>query len=184
MYEFDLHQHNFAVWAAAAAARRSWAGATTTVLNEALMYSEIRSFLGKKKSYTISESEFRIQHQKWCEQIKSFLLQQGLSRETISHGRLAKFIAVYLKSVVVLGPNFGTKLAFVIHPPIDRILIESLWRKEKLPFLKREKGKLITWTLLDEIGYYSLIGKLREWLDSSKPFWALEEYWSVAKKGS
>ena len=183
MYDFSTHQHNFAAWAAARAAQRRWKGASTAFLKTAIESSSMRSFLGNEKSYEISEVGFESIHRKWCAEVKASLLEQGLARDPISHGRLAKLVAVYLKSVVVLGPQCNTRLADVIHPPIDGLLLKGLWQREKLDFVRDADRKLIAWTQLDEDGYYELIKRLRNWFNSSKPFkpfWALEEYWPVA----
>lgn len=174
MYEFNTHQHNFASWAAARAVQRGWKGAKNSTLLKAINSSSMRSFLKNEKANDISEAEFERLHRKWCGELRASLREQGLEKKSISYGRLAKLVAVYLKSIVVLGPQYKTKLAYVIHPPIDRILLNSLWRYEKLSFVKN-----IAWTKCEEAEYFALIKHLRGWLDSSKPFWTLEEYWTI-----
>ena len=99
-----------------------------------------------------------------------------------TYGRVAKFVAVYLKSMIVVGPHSESRLASVIHPPIDRVLLENLCSsRAALDRLARWRG--VAWTRLDKRRYYMLIADLRSLLRASEPFWMLERYWTFSIRG-
>ena len=77
-----------------------------------------------------------------------------------------------MKTSVIIRNSGDGKLASVIHPPIDRILLTNLHKKQ--PTLGVNK---INWTELEEEPYFELIEKLRT-LKLDK-FWKLEEFWNV-----
>src|SRR5690606_30898398 len=79
-----------------------------------------------------------------------------------------ELVAVYLKSMVVVGPSPDSKLAAVAHPPIDRILLQNLAAAHgRGPHFK--KWRLTAWTSLSEAEYYSLIADLRDVLATGEP---------------
>ena len=166
-YDIFEHRHRFSVWAAARAVQRGWNGATVSRLQDALESCKIKDFLLDEKSLKITKEEFDSIHKLWCKSFVDYLKEKNI--ET-AYGRAAKCIAVYLKSMVIIGPYPECSLARVAHPPIDRILLNNL-RKSN-----------VNWTQLDEKGYYILINELRKNVSPDEPFWKLEEFWTPTEE--
>ena len=170
-YNIFKHRHNFAIWAAARASQRGLAKGSISTLKKAFESKKIRvqieELMNKKN---INKSYFDIWHKKCC---NSFI--EALEADVcISFGRAAKFIAIYLKVVVVLDDKHE-KLAATIHPPIDSILLRNLQKvcKQKQPLLN------VKWTNLNNKDYDCLICHLRKCIPDGEPFWKLEKYWTV-----
>lgn len=175
-YEFFDHRHRFAVWASARAAQRGWLGARVEVLRDALESTDIVHFVRDPASVQVDERAFDAHHRHWCTEIVDFLAEKGIAE--VAYGRVAKLVAVYLKSMVVLGPDGTSPLASIAHPPIDRILLKNLASSDVVSPHK-SKWRATTWTTLDEQSYYALISQLRDVLAKSEPFWKLEKFWTV-----
>jgi hypothetical protein len=99
----------------------------------------------------------------------------------VTFGRAAKLIAMYLKSVVVLGPGRKTAFARIAHPPIDGILLRNL-AKSEVKSEHKDKWAKIKWTKLDDEEYYELVKQLRDALGPKEPFWKLERFWTVTNE--
>ena len=108
-----------------------------------------------------------------------FLKGQGLADASFGHA--AKLLAMYLKSMVVLGPASETSFAHVVHPPIDGILLSAISSSREIQCGHRHAWGKIKWTHLDETAYYKLIDELRSCAAAGEPFWKLERFWTVTK---
>ena len=75
-----------------------------------------------------------------------------------------------------MSENWNTPLGRMMHPPVDRILLQRLASK-----FGKAAWRTIPWTRLDDHNYYELVKELRELIPTSKPFWLLEEYWEPAE---
>ena len=97
--------------------------------------------------------------------------------------RAAKLVAIYLKSMIVCGPDAGSKLAHIAHPPIDSILLknisENINKYDKFRCLRDGKIGKLSWTKLNEKQYFDLINTFRRFLNGSTPFWHLEKFWTI-----
>ena len=136
----------------------------------------LREFLVTLNFNEIDSLRFDMLHRQWCRAVINFLEEGGVSNVTF--GRAAKLIAVYLKTVAVLGPGFRTAFASIAHPPIDAILLRKLAASDVNSAYKSKWAK-IKWTKLNEVQYYELILELRQALAVDEPFWMLERYWTV-----
>ena len=96
-------------------------------------------------------------------------------------GHAAKLLAMYLKSMVTLGPASETSFARVAHPPIDSISLAAISSSDEIPCEHRHAWAKIEWTQLDEAAYYRLIGELRPCAGANEPFWKLERFWTVTR---
>jgi len=180
--EYDLfeHRHRFSVWAAARAAQRKYT-ASIDNLRAALESTDLRKFISESADGTITDLVFQEHHQKWCSEIVGFL--NKLEIPNTFFGRAAKLVAVYIKSMVVVGLHSTTELAAVAHPPIDRILLQSLCRDPRLPTKVRQTFRKTSWTTLEEQPYYDLIRLIKEHVSDCRPFWRLERHWTVTQDG-
>jgi hypothetical protein len=174
-YDLFEHRHRFSSWAAARATQRSFTSVEN--LRDAIENCGIVGFLRNNAPLSTDEATFNKHHKMWCRSIVNFLNSRDISK--VSYGRAAKLVAVYLKSMVIIGPNANSVLASVAHPPIDRILLKNLSRASDIENPHRARWRSINWTKLDEQSYYDLISQLRRCLRDSEPFWSIERFWTV-----
>lgn len=168
-YDIFEHRHRFACWGAARAAQRGFT--TTTIIVAALDTTGIRSFVSDPKSLHVSMDEFDDVHLAWR---RAFC--QAITAPNATHGRAAKVIAIYLKTMVITNGHHDSMLAHVAHPPIDRILLQTLANDARINSVHAAAWRTTKWTELDERPYDELIGQLRE-VTGQAPFWTLEQWW-------
>ena len=72
-------------------------------------------------------SEFDKSHRDWREQVISAAKELDLE---FTHGVAAKLINIYLKSVYVCGENHADSKVRAIHPPIDSVLLDDLYKQD------------------------------------------------------
>jgi hypothetical protein len=87
-------------------------------------------------------------------------------------GRVAKIVAIYLKTAVVIRDSGESHLSKIIHPPIDRILLTNL--KKEYPNIKMRN-----WTQLNRDEYYILWSEMK--LINEDAYWKIEAFWEVAQ---
>ncbi len=173
MYDFNEHRHNYAVWTAARAATRQMPGGSTANIKTAIEKSKIRDWVETVVDCTTNEFDKR--HSIWASAMITALEEIGL--KDISYGRVAKIIAIYLKSSLILCDKASSKVCNVIHPPIDSILLTNIAKQNKdLRYLKD-----IRWTQMTENKYWDLASKLRA-QDKINFDWTIEEYWNPERE--
>jgi hypothetical protein len=172
-YTLFTHRHRFAAWAAARAAQRGFT--SVEKLMEALEGCGVVEFASRVGKRRVSEAEYDAEHARWCERIMAHLKRRRV--KNVTFGRAAKLVAVYLKTMIVIGPDGSSPIAGVLHPPIDRILLRSLARDPEVPRPIRREWARLNWTTLDKRGYSRLIRQLRDCLGKGKPLWHLERHW-------
>lgn len=175
-YDITEHRHRFAMWAAARAAQRGFT--TVRNLRDALQATDIQEILSAPSTFHISPAQFDELHRRWCSAICSNLIDRQISK--VTHGRAAKLVAIYLKAVVIMGSACDSSLGRHMHPPIDRILLQSLAASDRITSPHKAAWRSISWTQLDQAAYEQLIGQLRSAIPANAPFWMLEEYWEPA----
>jgi hypothetical protein len=178
-YNLSEHRHRFAVWAAARAAQRNFT--TVEKLRGALESTDIRASLADAVTYQASPLDFEHMHRRWCRGIVDHLTSHSVQQA--AYGRAAKLIAVYLKATVIMGDRCDTPLGRCLHPPIDRVLLQTLAKSTSVQSPHRKDWGSISWTKLDEQAYYRLIVQLRAVLPSDTAFWQIEEYWQPSESG-
>src|SRR5947208_1193699 len=98
-YSLFEHRHRFSVWAAARATQRKFTSVKN--LREALERTDIEAFVRDHAEDPINAEEFYARHRSWCDTIVEFLGLSGI--KSVTFGRAAKLVAVYLKSMIVIG---------------------------------------------------------------------------------
>lgn len=176
-YDHFEHRHRFAVWAGARASQRGLKSATITILREALEHTDIRDFIKNPISLNIEGESFDRLHRKWCNEIVHFL--KGKTIEGATFGRAAKFVAIYIKSMIIVGAESNSRLAAVAHPPIDKILLTKLAGDEEIKSVHKPLWRSTFWTKLNEREYYDLLETLRATIKEGDPWWMIEEHWTV-----
>ncbi|HMQ46597.1 MAG TPA: hypothetical protein PKA00_03645 [Saprospiraceae bacterium] len=168
-YDIQKHIHHYAVWTAARASQR---GFTKTEHIQAAIDATDLSALAMGELSEIKESkDFDHYHKKVCASLKAYFSENNLP--FCSYGRVAKIVAIYLKTAVVLPTHGKGPLAAMIHPPIDSILLKNLHRQ---PAYKQYKLNQYRWTALQEQEYWALWEILKS--IQKPPYWQLERYWT------
>jgi hypothetical protein len=160
-YSFNEHIHRYAVWTAARAVQRNFTN-TKNIWN-AIDQTSLKFFTDEHINSDVSFDKF---HQITCHGIMDYLKDKA---ET-SYGRAAKIVAIYLKTSVVIRNDEAGLFSNIIHPPIDRILLNCI--RTNHPQINLPK---INWTKLDESDYFELIKQLRTL--NYVPFWKIEVNW-------
>lgn len=174
-YKINEHRHRFSVWAAARAAQRGFSN--VDILRKALEACGVVEFLDTANLDDIDVTRFDKLHRQWCMKVVGFL--EEASVPNVTFGRAAKLVAMYVKSVVVLGPGSNTAFARIAHPPIDGILLGKLAAATDVNSQHKREWAKIKWTKLNDEKYYELIRQLRQALSPAEPFWKLERFWTV-----
>ena len=173
-YNLFQHKHNFSVWAGARASQRGFTNVEN--LKNALEQCGVVEYLRNNNLY-VETKAFNALHEQWCDSIVNYLTQRKI--EKVTFGRAAKLLAVYLKSMIVVGGHADSLLAKVAHPPIDRILLKNLSKSKVINPSVKTKLQNINWTELNKKDYYILVRQLKSCLNSDEPFWHIEKYWTV-----
>jgi hypothetical protein len=163
-YSFETHLHRYAVWTAARAVQRNFT--TTKNIQFAIEASSLKAFLEKP---IVVPNAF----EDWHRETANLLISKLGGDEKCSYGRAAKIISIYLKTSVGIRFSLDHPVQVLLHPPIDRILLQNLGsepRFEGLEGLKKE-----SWTKLKEDPYWDLV----ELISSRVGYfdWRLEEFW-------
>jgi len=172
-YSFFTHRHNFAVWAAARASQRSFT--SVSILKAALEASELPQGIQDPSKWPTCADQFDIFHRFYCSRIADHLRTAGVAN--VSYGRAAKLVAVYLKSTVVVSEHARSTFADIIHPPIDRTLLQNLAKDPRFDQQFRRRCRSLSWTGLSELDYFALIDEFRRNELDKPAFWMIERYW-------
>ncbi len=174
-YTIETHHHRFAAWAASTAAR-----ASKLCRFNVKQGFQILEAVGFGPHFSApnnlpSPRDLDTTHRKW--RGMAILEAESLQINNFTHGVAAKLINCYLKARFVCGPYFSDPKVQALHPPIDRVLLESLQtinfagQKNKWKLLK-SKG----WSNFKSEDYEYAIESLKTSLHNSE-FWKIEEFW-------
>ena len=172
-YSLIEHKHRFAAWAASRAAR---------VKRFPLKVSDGRAFLDQLglREYVEHPDELPgaddvdAVHLDW----RTRVVRSASKRfPECTHGTAAKLINVYLKAAFVCGGFHDHPKVAPLHPPIDRLLLDELARKDvggQKAFWRqmRDKG----WSSFDSPAYQRVIDRIRHAMAGSS-LWEVERYW-------
>ena len=173
-YSIEEHKHRFASWAA---------GRAASVKGCRFKVGQAKNILESAGLRTISLSVqnlpprdfFDIEHKKWRTCIIAAANKQDLS---FTHGIAAKLINIYLKSIFVCGGAHEDPKIRAIHPPIDSLLLDDLYR---LNIGNRRKewneARKTRWSKLDSDSYECLIKAIKFSVPEGAGLWEIEESW-------
>jgi len=164
LYSSEDHIHNFACWTAARASQRGFA--TTDDISKAINKSGLRTLAFKELPAIKDQEEYDSKHTRICKKIEDLLKESHPQKATF--GRAAKIVAIYLKTAVVI-PNITESFISFIHPPIDRILLENIKKKEQLI------DTVPAWTQFTKKEYYVIWNKIKGLGEGQN--WMIEKYW-------
>lgn len=173
-YSIEEHKHRFAAWAA---------GRAANVIGCRFRVQQAKSILESVGLRTVSLSVqnlpspglFDIEHRKW--RVGVIAAAQGY-KLSFTHGVAAKLINVYLKSIFVCGNSHEDQRVKAIHPPIDSLLLDDLYRlnigNNKSEWSKARKKR---WSKLDSDSYENLINAIKSSVPEGAGLWEIEESW-------
>src|SRR5207253_7714229 len=128
--------------------QRGLVGGSVGVLNGAIEASGLRETVADRARWPADGASFDEIHRRAAREMVRYMDRSGLPVAT--YGRAAKLMAIYLKSMVVNGPDGDSTFAAIIPPPLDRILLENLARCAEHPRATCRIWQQIKWTALDE----------------------------------
>jgi len=163
-YTLKEHRHRFAVWASARAVQRGWT--TTLKISDVIHAVKLSDFAGTYKSLS-GQQDFDDQHMTLCGKMIDRFRVMNVEA---SYGRVAKIIAVYLKTSIIICTEVDNTKIRLIHPPIDRILLTNLPAN-----INFDEIKILNWTQLDKDAYWNMVKIIRQRLGIFD--WRLELAW-------
>jgi hypothetical protein len=174
-YSIEEHKHRFAAWAAGRAATVK--GCRFKVEDgEKILESSGMKQVAKSIDNLPLPNDFDASHRAWREQVINAAKQQ-LNLE-FTHGVAAKLINIYLKSVYVCGENHADPKVRAIHPPIDSVLLDDLYKQDigsqKAEWQKARKAR---WSKLTSNQYENVIAAVQRAIPANQGLWQIEEYW-------
>lgn len=168
MYTLFEHKHRFSAWAASRAA------STKTCRFKVELGQKILEIVKKRKIPT-SQKIFDKFHENIRKEIINEANKLGLN---FTHGIAAKLFNCYLKSMYINDESIDINIRNVIHPPIDTLILESLYEKNIGDAKKKwGKAKKIRWTKFTSEDYQEVIDEIIK-IYSQQGLWKVEEYWS------
>jgi hypothetical protein len=174
-YNITTHHHRFAAWASSTAARSSRL-CRFSVKNGV----RILDAIGFGPDFSSPKNlpapiDFDGVHKNW--RVAAIAQAQSLGIQNFTHGVAAKLINCYLKSRFVCGPFFSHTKIKALHPPLDRLLLESL---ERIDFGGQKRQwkslKLKGWSNFNSGDYEKAIKLMKKTLKKDE-FWRIEEFW-------
>lgn len=169
-YDLAEHAHVFALWAAARAIQRRAKGAKSKGLSKAFASAGLRAEFQAADQSQWDAVSFDAEHKGWCERFQ----RSAAPAFVLSFGQAAKFIAIYLKVVLVLRvpqSSFGK----CVHPPIDGELLKAV-PEAHLAAVGLDHSS--AWTKFDFESYSAAIAALRAWMPDLEEFWRIEAFWN------
>lgn len=175
-YSHEEHLHRFACWTAARAAQRGWGGGTMAAITAALEATGFPAKVAALSQSSPSSTAFDVWHAERVDELTEALVGKLAKPMDNIYGRVAKIIAIYIKTMYVAkAPD--TALSRVAHPPIDGILLKEVKRKN--PDFKYPPKLGFHWSTFDKGAYQRALNYLRE-VNGEKPFWQIETFWKAA----
>lgn len=170
-YDIDEHKHRFATWCGATAGSRSKICRFSVKKGkEILEKSGIHPKKKLRDLIHITSSEFNSWHNEICESMTSIPTELN----NFSYGIAAKILNCYLKAYI--DPSIDTYN--IIHPPVDRILLQELSSRNIGKFKKTWTELLhIGWSKFKKENYATCISHIRMTLPPQTPLWKIEYFW-------
>ena len=179
-YSIKKHQHRFAAWAAGRAASvkgcrfKVWQGKN---LLEDIGLNEVASSIENLPQ----ADDFDAMHCEWRKNIinnaQNYKDKQGDALK-FTHGVAAKLINIYLKSIYVCSGNHNDPRIKVIHPPIDSILLDALYKQNIGDRCEDwQAARRVRWSNLDSNQYQGVITAIKDIIPDGAGLWQVEKYW-------
>lgn len=170
-YAFLEHKHRFAAWCAATAASAS-PKCRFTVKQGFELLGRIGMATKAQEQVWKQYQSFDDWHGKSCADLMGEAKSNGM--KGFSYGVAAKMINCYIKAFYI-GDQ---EVLSVAHPPIDRLLLSELAKKDyegkrKIWYEYKNKG----WSTFTKDHYSEVIKALRSSKELEAEMWKVERYW-------
>jgi hypothetical protein len=168
MYKLFEHKHRFSAWAASRAASVIGCRFSVEVGQEILEIIKDTPLPKNQKEF----NEFHLT------QRNKIISKAKMLKLNFSHGVAAKLLNCYYKSMYVNDQSIDIKIRNIIHPPIDALLLESLYKNDVGGAKKKwKKAKNIRWSKFSSEDYQEVIDEIII-IYKKEGLWKVEEYWS------
>lgn len=174
VYDIAEHKHRYSAWAASRAASTSTCRFdvnTGKAIIEAIGLQHLLADPAQLPAPTAMDAA----HREWRETA----IRTAISKEldTFTHGIAAKLINVYLKGVFVCGGHELHDSVQALHPPIDSLLLDELYKGEvgdlRSVWAQARKRR---WSKLNAQQYEEVIAGIRQAF-KGQPLWQVEAHW-------
>lgn len=173
-YSIHEHKHRFSAWAASRAATVNGCRFAVEQGKAILEGANLKQLLlGPAK--LPDPQNIDVTHNGWRTAVIVAAKHEGLD---FTHGVAAKLINIYLKAGFVCGGHETDPRVQALHPPIDSLLLDELYR-QNVGGLRHEwsKAKTTRWSKFTSEQYENVIASIRSALGENVPLWEVEQYW-------
>jgi hypothetical protein len=179
-YSIEEHKHRFAAWAAGSAASVNGCRFKVWQAKKILEDASLRE-VGKSVENLPHPEHFDKKHSGWRESVISTARKysdKNGNALSLTHGVAAKLINMYLKSIFVCSNKNEDPRIKAIHPPIDSVLLNTLYKKN-IGMKKTEwlVAKKVRWSNFNSTQYQRVISTIKEVLPDGAGLWQIEEHW-------
>jgi hypothetical protein len=174
IYSIEEHKHRFAAWAASRAANVNKCRFRVEQGKKNIELSGLMK-IGTHIDNLPQPDNFDKKHREWrCSVIKHAQIYQP----AFTHGVAAKLINIYLKSIYVCGGQHDDRRVRAIHPPIDSVLLDALY-KGNIGGLRDDwqSARQIRWPKLSSKQYEALIRCIKKVIPEFVGLWFIEKHW-------
>jgi len=173
-YSIEEHKHRFAAWAAGRAANVNGCRFTVEQGKDILEKAGLND-VAKSIDNLPAANEFDKKHKEWRDNVIASARKHDLQ---FTHGVAAKLINIYLKSIYVCGNDHNNEKVKAIHPPIDSVLLDALY-KQNVSGKKNEwqAARKARWSKLTSAQYQAVIDAIKATIPKESGLWEIEEYW-------
>ena len=173
-YSIETHRHRFAAWAASRAAS---VNTCRFPVEHGKQFIELAGIveIGHDISNLPNPHEFDKKHREW----RISLIKHAQSYQpAFTHGVAAKLINIYFKSIFVCSGMHDDPRVKAIHPPIDRVLLNTLYHKD-VGGLKSDwqVTRKIGWSKFSSDQYENLIKSIQKVVQKDVGLCSIEEHW-------
>jgi hypothetical protein len=174
-YSIHEHKHRFSAWAAGRAATVNGCRFSVEQAKAILEGANLKQLLIGPDQLP-DPRKIDVTHCEWRNAVVAAAMSQGL---VFTHGVAAKLINIYLKAGFVCGGHETDPRVQALHPPIDGLLLEELYRLD-VGGLRSEwsKARATRWSKFTSDQYENVISSIRAWaLGRNVSLWEVEQYW-------
>ncbi len=174
-YSIEEHKHRFSSWAASRGASTSPnCRFTVEVGKRILENSSLRRVINSVENLP-KRIDFDKQHRIWRNEIINIAKNYNI---IFTHGVAAKLVNLYLKSIFISAEDISNDKIKAIHPPIDSILLEALYKNnvgnQKDIWKMARKAR---WSNFTSDEYEQVIQAIQISLNKEQGLWEIEQYW-------
>jgi hypothetical protein len=167
-YTIETHKHRFAAWAASRAASVKGCRFTVEQGKAILETIGINHILSQPDNLP-QPQDFDPTHREWRNKVIYVAQELGLK---FTHGVAAKLINIYLKAGFVCAGQHDNPRVQTIHPPIDSLLLDELFRQNLGGFRSEwNTARRIRWSNLDSEQYDNVICHIRLAMQPEQALW-------------